>query len=81
VRLEPRDEHVGFGAKLSQDRDGYTMRLFEQRKQQVGGFDARMASTGRMVERQLAHQLCGRGDSNLATREGGYTAQVFVYRA
>ncbi len=71
MRFEARCDPLGIGAMQSQNRRRRTSRLFEQREQQVNGFDSGMAGAGRNVERQLAHELRRRTDLRLTTRTRG----------
>ena len=75
ARFEPRDEDFSVGAVVSQDRRRHAPRLFEQRKQQIAGVDGRMARAGGTLKRQLAHELRGRTDTNLASRDRRHSAQ------
>src|SRR5713101_5438145 len=64
-----RDEH-GVGPVLSQDRHRRAPCLFEQREQQVGGFNAGMARAVGVVERQLAHEPRSRRHPHLGSTDG-----------
>ena len=77
---QPRHQRLGFDAMTTDDRHRDPLRLFEDRREQVGGFDRVPTETARMQQRQLEQQLRGRRDSHVTSRRARQQPEVLFER-
>ncbi len=65
-RREPGDERLRLDAVAADDRDGNALRLFEDRREEIGRFDRVPAGAAGVQQRELEQQLGRRRDAQVA---------------
>ena len=79
-RGEPRDERLRLDAVAADDRNRDALRLFEDRREQVGRLDGVAAAAARVQQRQLEQQLGGRRDAEVAAGHARQQPQMLFER-
>ena len=81
ARRQPRHHRLGIDTQLADDGDGNALRLFEDRRKEVGGLDGLAARPARMERRELEEELGGRRDLEVPARGGRHRLHVLFERA
>ena len=74
--IQPRHQHLRFNAMAAENRDGHSLRFFEDGRKQIGGFNRLPAGTAGMMQRQLEDELRRRRDAQLASRKRRHHVKV-----
>ena len=80
LRVQPRDDLFGLDAVAAENRDGHTLRFFEDRRENVNAFNGVPSCSRCLMKRELDCEFRRRRDTQFARAERRQPADVFAYR-